>query len=340
MSTGEQVDGSIGLGLLTFAPAELDEFVEAGRFAERLGYQCAYTTESLTDTLAIDEAIALGTSRLQVGSFVALSYLRHPIIAAQGAATIQDLSGGRFTLGIGLGHRVRNEALGIEAGAPSTDLSDYVTSVRAVLEGRGRERYPELPPQVYQGETLEFRVPKHPVPILTAAVGPRMARVGGSVADGLMLYMQPRHGLEEIRREACAGAEEAGRDPSALELHLGMHAFVADDHELALEKARGSLAYWVGLSAYNQRIAATGFEDEARELKEAFQRDDMDGLTARIPDELVRQFCLVGTPDECREQLRGFYDQGVDLVAIMPDPVAPGETYPAAVKRTLEALQP
>jgi 5,10-methylenetetrahydromethanopterin reductase len=137
----------LGVALITFAPARTQDFVTLGRRAEEAGYAACYTTESLTDTLSIDLAILLGTSRIRVGSYVAVSYLRHPIIAAQMAVTASDLSGGRFVLGLGLGHRTRLSALGVASGTPSVDLPAYVTDVKAVLDGRGRERYPDLPPQ-------------------------------------------------------------------------------------------------------------------------------------------------------------------------------------------------
>ena len=153
-----------GIVLLTFAPARTADLVALGRAAEDAGHAACYTTESLTDTLSIDLAILLGTSRIRVGSYVSISYLRHPVVAAQMAVTAADLSGGRFVLGVGLGHRVRVEALGVPVGRPSTDLPAYVRDVKAVLEGRGRERCPDLPPQEYQGRLLDFRRPEHPVP--------------------------------------------------------------------------------------------------------------------------------------------------------------------------------
>src|SRR3954465_12792710 len=88
---GEEPMAEVGVALLTFAPARTQDFVTLGRCAEDEGYAACYTTESLTDTLSIDLAILLGTSRIRVGSFVTISYLRHPVIAAQMATTASDL---------------------------------------------------------------------------------------------------------------------------------------------------------------------------------------------------------------------------------------------------------
>lgn len=331
-------DHPVGLGLLTFADATIDELVEAARFAETRGFDRVDTIESLTDTLAIDLAIACGTREIGVGSFVGISYLRHPVITAQAAVVISEVSKGRFSLGLGIGHKVRNKALGIQVGVPKDDLRYYVGAVRALLNGSGRELYADLPPQHYRGELLQFRVSQYDVPILTAAVGPRMAEVGGAIADGLMLYLQPRTGLAEMREATRRGAQLRPGAETAPELHLGVHAFVADDEELALDQARATLAYWVGMTAYNQRIASTGFPQEAKRIRDAYLADDQERLNASITDEIVREFCIVGAPDECRKQIAAFYEHGADHVTVIPDPVSPGERYTAAVRRVTDAL--
>ena len=135
--------GGLGFAIFTFADLPFAAMGEVARMAEDLGYERVYTTESLTDTLACDMLIALRTRRIVVGSSIAIIYLRHPVIAALAAATISDLSGGRFILGLGLGHEVRNRALGVKAGSPREDLRRYVTEVRGILEGR--PVYPDLP---------------------------------------------------------------------------------------------------------------------------------------------------------------------------------------------------
>lgn len=306
----------LGVALLTFADAPLKELVELGRHAEDLGYTHCYTTESLTDTLAIDLAIALRTERIRVGSFVAISYLRHPVIAAQAAVTISELSGGRFVLGVGLGHRVRVEALGVPVGDPPDDL----------------------PVQTYQGVELDFRTSAYRVPVHAAALGPRMAEAAASVADGLMVYLMPRAGMADLARAAERGARSADR-PTPVPLDLALHAFVHDDLDVARDAARASLAYWVGLPAYNAALARAGYRAEAAEARAAFAAGDQARLAAAISDRLIDEYCLVGPPARCRERLAAWRETGATL-AVMPDPVLPGEEYAPAVRRTLRALAP
>jgi alkanesulfonate monooxygenase SsuD/methylene tetrahydromethanopterin reductase-like flavin-dependent oxidoreductase (luciferase family) len=328
----------IGFSLLTFTDATLDELVELAQLGERLGYERVYTTESLTDTLSIDLAIAARTERIVVGSSVALAPLRHPVIAAEAAATISELSGGRFILGLGLGHEIRNRAFGLSTGPPAKYLREYVEAVRAVLGGQGRAYYSALPPQSYQGVGLDFRRTRFEVPIYTAAVGPRMTALAGAIADGMLIYLVPRGGLARARSTMEAGAVEAGRDPSAVELNVGVHVFCSEDEALARDKARGSLAYWVGLGAYNDSLRRSGFAEEADEIRAAFTRGDREALHAAITDAVIDEFCVVGSPAQCHEALQTFKRAGVDFLSITPNPVEPGESYTVAVRRTLEQL--
>jgi 5,10-methylenetetrahydromethanopterin reductase len=327
-----------GVALPTFVPARTCEFVELARAAEDAGYAAFYTTESLTDTLSIDLAMLLGTSRIRVGSCVAISYLRHPVIAAQMAVTAADLSGGRFVLGLGLGHKVRLAALGVEVGRPSEDLPAYVRDVKAVLEGRGRERYPDLPPQFYQGELLDFRLPEHPVPVYTAAVGPKMAEAGAMVSDGVMAWLVPRSGLAVLAAATARAGERTGRPAPVVEATV--HAFVTDDLAAARDAARASLGYWVGLPSYNSALARAGYEAEAAAIAAAFAADDQAGLRAAISDRLVDEYCLVGPPERCREQLAAWHDTDAATVAVVPHPVQDAEGYVPGVRRAIAQLAP
>lgn len=328
----------LGVALATFAPARTRDFVALGEWAEELGYDACYTTESLTDTLSIDLAILLATSRIRVGSYIAVSYLRHPVIAAQMAVTASDLSGGRFVLGVGLGHPVRLAALGVAVGRPSIDLVEYVRDVKAVLGGRGRERYPDLPPQTYRDELLDFRRPEHPVPVYTAAVGARMAEAGATVSDGVMAWLVPRSAIGGLTEATSRVGERTGR--AAPRVEAAVHAFVAEDLPAAREAARAALGYWVGLPSYNRALAGAGHEAEAAAIAAAFRDGDQARLRAAISDRLIDEYCLVGPPVRCQEQLTAWHGTGVATVAVVPHPVGPEESYVEGVRRSLEALAP
>ncbi len=327
----------LGFCLLSFIDMPIAEMGEVAKEAEEAGYDRAYTTESLTDSLAIHMVMAMKTSRIVVGSFIAIIYHRHPHIAAQAAVAISEISGGRYILGLGLGHPPRVEGMGMKMGKPREDMRKYLTEVRGLLEGR---LVYDLPPQTYQGEELRFRLPEKRVPVYSAAVGERMTELGGELSDGLMLYMLPLSRMGRILEARDRGARAAGRKPSGVEINLGIHTFLSNDLEGAREKARETLTYWLALPAYNASIRESGYEREAEALREAFGRGDQKALRAAITDEIIDEFCLVGPAGRCRERLDAFREKGVDVPVLMIDPAEPGEDYPHAMRRTLRGLAP
>lgn len=328
----------IGFELLTFAPVSFDDMTALAKRGEDLGYDRVYTSESLTDTLAVDMAILTRTERIVAVSAVSVIYLRHPLISALSATAMSDVSGGRFVLGLGVGHKVRVEAVGVQPGKPLEDVRNYIGAVRGLFDG---ERvYPDLPLQTYQGRPLQIRRPTAPVPIHLGAVGPRMTELGGEIADGLILQLVPFAGLAAMRERIGVGAARAGRPASEVEMGLIVHTLVADDVELARAKAREALTYWVGLPGYNNSIRSSGYAEEADAIRAAFLRGDQEGIRAGLTDALLDEFCLLGPPGRCREQLARLRESGVDMPILKPDPVLDGESYGEAVERTLVALAP
>ena len=327
----------LGFWLLTFADISFKGLGEVSRLGEELGYARVYTTESLTDTLAINQLMASYTSKIEIGSSVAIIYLRHASMAAQGAVAINEISDGRYILGLGLGHPPRIRAMGIEPGNPIKDMRKYVREVKGVLEGE--PVYP-LPVQTYQGKELKFRRSNYPVRLYIAAVGLKMTELGGEIADGLLPYMVPLSRMGAYLEAKDRGVTRADRNPRDVEVDLGLHTFLCDDLTLAREAARQTLTYWLGLPAYNNSIRESGYEQEAESIKRAFERGDQIALRDGITDAIIDEFCLVGPPERCRERLAAFYDAGVDMPALMIDPVLAGESYQDAVERTLRALAP
>ena len=327
----------LGFWLLTFADISIKGLGEVSRLGEDLGYDRVYTTESLTDTLAINQLMATYTSRIEIGSSVAIIYLRHASMAAQGAAAISEISGGRYILGLGLGHPPRIRAMGIEPGNPLEDMRKYIGEVKGVLAGESV--YP-LPVQTYQGEELKFRRSAHPVRVYMAAVGPQMTSLGGEIADGLLPYMVPLSRMGAYLEARDEGAARASRNPRDIEIDLGIHTFLCDDLALARDAARKTLTYWLGLPAYNASIRESGYEQEAEHLRNAFEQGDQIALRDGITDAIIDEFCLVGPPERCRERLAAFLEAGVDMPALMIDPVFADEGYQEAVERTLKALAP
>jgi 5,10-methylenetetrahydromethanopterin reductase len=324
--------------MVTFPPISFQEMGDVAQHADELGWDRMYTSESLTDTLTIDTYLAARTKRMRIGSGVALIYYRHPLITAQAATTISDISGGRFILGLGLGHLPRNHAMGVGFGKPLADMRAYVAALRGLMAGD--DVYPDLPLQTYEGRPLKIKQPQHRVPISIAAVGPNMTELAGEIADGVNLYLAPVSRIAAVRERIAAGAKRADRDPGEIEVKLAIHMLLSDDLEAAREKARRALTYWVGLPSYNASIAEAGFEGEAAAIRFAFLAGDQDAMCAAMTDPLLDEFAVLGPAARCRERIAAMRDAGVDVPIMQIDAVLPGESFREALDRTLEGLAP
>src|SRR5215467_13231430 len=153
------------------APAEI--LAWAGR-AEALGFSGVFIPESFNDSLAYAQAVASVTTRLPVGTGITNVYLRHPTLLAQQAAAVQEFSGGRLLLGLGVGHRVVNQSLGIDMGDPLRKMRAVIETLRGGWTKGPFQPRPEPPPR-----------------ILAAALASTMIELAGELADGVIFNLFP-----------------------------------------------------------------------------------------------------------------------------------------------------
>src|SRR5437867_10143034 len=147
----------IALGLMPLRDASPRAGVAWAERAEALGFEAVFISESYGDSLAYAEAVALATDHLRVGTAITNVYLRQPTLLAEQAAAVQEFSGGRLLLGLGVGHRVVNEPLGIDMSDPLGKMRDVIVALRAAWAKGPHQPRPVVPPKV-----------------LAAALAPRM----------------------------------------------------------------------------------------------------------------------------------------------------------------------
>ena len=178
----------LGVVLSTATEAPPKEFVELGKLAEDRGFAALLVNEGRGDALACAEAIALATSRIQVGTNIANIYFRHPFLAAMTAWTIAELSDGRLVLGLGVSHRPLIESLGMKMDQPRAYMRSYVQTLKKALGGEST------------GAFFRPRASQHHVPVYVASVTAETAAVGGEEADGIMPFLPARTYLPTLMR--------------------------------------------------------------------------------------------------------------------------------------------
>jgi len=297
---------------------------ELAREAEDLGYTDAWTAEtSGPDAFSVAAAVAMTTTEMRLGCAVVPVYTRPPALLAMSALAVQQASDGRFCLGIGASSPVIVGGwMGQKFERPLTRTRETIEVVRAALAGEKVK---------YQGETLavaSFRLdaaPERAIPIYLAALGPKMLGLANEMADGVALYLATEEGIR-IARAACPGKEIVER--------------IMCCPDEPVEEVRNLLRWlmtpYLAVPAYNNFIAAQGYDDVAKSVMDAWTTGDREGARDAIPDELVDKLVLIGPAGACKERLAELRAAGLDT-PILGFVSASG---PDAVDKAFRAMAP
>ena len=262
------------------------------------------------------------TRRVLLGTGVMPVFSRPPLVIAQTAATLDDLSGGRFVLGLGAGARRPTERwFGTRWSDPFARLQAAVAAVRAVAAG-----------QEVDGFTLAFPPVRSRPPVLLAALNPRMLALAGRLADGVLLNWLPLDAVPDAVARVRKAATEAGRDPAEVVVAGYIRACVGDPGELA-DDLRPQVLTYLQLPAYAAMLRRYGNADVDRVAAAA--PEERAGL---VSDRTVDELVATGTADQVAGRLEAYRQAGVDLPVLYPLPA--GEHPAARVLATLSALAP
>jgi probable F420-dependent oxidoreductase len=313
------------LGIAFSGGASPSEIVDCVKLAEQLGYESAWVAEGHGgDQFAVLAACARETSRIELGTGITSVFVRTAPTIAMAAATVDDVSGGRFILGIGSSHKVQVEAEhGVAYGKPLTRTRETVAIIRALLRD-GRVEY--------RGDTIRIEhfdlwfTPRRPeIPIYLSAVFEKMTELCGEIADGVILTRSSLGTAAKVRQALAAGAARTGRDHSRIAVTSLLPTVVADSRREALDALRPGLAFYAGFfPRYNRLMAEHGFVEEAAAIAEAWSRGDRAAAERAVSDAMIDASSIAGTPEECRERIETYRQSGIDLPILSPFARGPG----------------
>jgi len=299
---------------LPFAGVPLAEHEPLVRRAEAAGYHDLWTGETNGPDGFTPLALAAAwTSRMRLGTGVVNPYTRGPAVLAQHAAALADASGGRFVLGLGASSNVIVERWNERPfEKPLSRLRETVPVLREVLSG-GRG------PGGFRLETP----PARPVPIVLAALRDRMLRLGGELADGTFTNFLPLSSAEHVVARVREGEAAAGRGET--EVVCRFFCIPGD----GLDTARFMFSAYATVPVYEAFFRGLGWGEAIDPMVAAWRGGDRKAALGAVPDELVREIFVFGSPDEMRERLGEYAARGITTLVLTP--IAPPDALPALV---------
>ncbi len=303
--------------------------------AETLGYDGLWLGE-LWGTSSVVQLtdIAVRTDTVELGTAIVNVYSRTPAVLAMTAATLAEVSDGRFRLGVGTSTKKAIEDLhGMEWNDPNPVRRAHET-IELTSKFLGDDGRVEYDGEIFS--VRDFPSLDADVPIYHAALGPANRRVVARLCDGWIPHNIPFPDLDDAFAYIADQAEEVGRD-DAIDVAPYVPAAVDDDSEAAKNAIRGHVAYYVGNGRGYERAVAQRFPTNAAAIAEAWRNGDREAATANVTDEMVAALGVAGTPEQAREQLRTVSD--IDCIT-RPIVTIPSNADEKMAERTIEALAP
>jgi F420-dependent oxidoreductase-like protein len=300
------------------------------KHAESLGYDSAWTAEAWgNDAVTTATWVAAQTTKLKVGTAIMQMPARSPAMTAMTATTLNQLSEGRFMLGLGpSGPQVVEGWHGVPYGKPLARTKEYIEIIRKIW---AREE-----PLTFQGEhysipctgegTTNLGKPLKSIlhgdpsiPIYTASISPNGLACAAEVADGVIPMMYDPERYSELLQPSFEKgfAKAAGEKSLAnFDVMVGVTVIVSDDVEKAMMPVKANIAQYVGgmgardKNFYNDYAKRMGFVEAAEEIQNLFLSGKKAEAIAAVPNELVDAVHLVGPEGKIRERLQAWKEAG------------------------------
>ncbi len=321
--------------MLGYAAGKMNLPLELVQEADRLGIYAVWTSEAYGSD-AISPLAWLGalTNRLKLGTAIMQIPGRTPANAAMTAMTLQQISNGRFLMGLGLsGPQVVEGWHGLSYAKPLTRTREYVAIVRTIFK---REELLTFDGQLYTlpydgpdatglGKPLKSTLEATPdIPIYLAAIGPKNVALAAEIADGwLPIFFSPQKYDKIYKTSIEEGLKRSGKSPADFDIAPSVSVVIDDDLEVCYNALRPMLALYIGgmgarnRNFYNDLAARYGYEDAAAEIQELYLAGRKGEAMMAVPGELIDEVALAGPKARIRERLSTWQNSPVTTLNLM-----------------------
>jgi probable F420-dependent oxidoreductase len=304
---------------------------------EEMSFDAAFSVETAHDPF-LPLAVAAGvTSRMGLGTGIAVAFARNPMTVAVLGSDLHRLTEGRFILGLGSQIKAHiTRRFSMPWSQPAARMREFVTAVRSIwacwdngapLSFNGDfYNYSLMSPKFNPGPN-PFGAPR----VFISAVGPEMIRAATAVADGMFVhgFTTPRYLAEITRPAVLSGLDEADRSRNSFELSQPIFVITGSAESIAkqTDDVRRQIAFYGSTPAYRPVLAHHGWGDLADRLNDGSKRGDWEAMAASIDDEVVHTFAIVAKPQDVATEIVRRYAGLLDRVQLTVDSIDDGPMW-------------
>jgi len=263
------------------------------------------------ENFAMLSAVSART-KSKIGSSIINIYSRSPSLIAMGAATIDTISNQRLTLGLGTSSVPIIQGLhGYRFEKPLRRMKETVEIIRLALSGKKIDYTGEI--FSLRGFTLLVKPPRQHIPIYIAAINQKMTELTWAIGDGVIFYLRP---ITEMKQTIAKMQKKR-----TIDVACQLITSVSEDGDLAKERVRKTLAFYISVGEiYRKFLAENGFKKETDNIYQEYLKSGLKSNHEQIPDSMLESLTISGSPQECKKQLRRFYDAGITHPIIQFNP--------------------
>ena len=248
-----------------------------------------------------------------IGSSIINIYSRSPSLIAMGASTIDIISSGRLILGLGTSSvPIVEDFHGNSFESPVQRMKEYVEIIRMALRGQKIN---------YSGKIFslkDFSLLTKPIrkeiPIYLAAINHKMVEMTWDIADGVIFYLRPKNEM----KNTISIMQKRKKIDTTLQIITCVH----NDDEKARNRAKKTLSFYIAVGKiYREFLQSTGYSDETQIIYDEYKKAGLNGLEKFVPEKMLDDLCIAGTPDIAMKKLNSFREIGIDLPIIQFNPI-------------------
>jgi probable F420-dependent oxidoreductase len=272
--------------------------------AGKSGVEGLWLTQNVNgrDTRMVLAAMAAGVSDVSIGTAVLPAYMSPPAVMAQTALSLDEISGNRFILGLGRGHRIFGEwMLGGKYSGSVESMREYLTIVTSMI----REGTASLSGSAYDARVGYMAPRRAELPVYVGATGPRMLELAGELADGVIMWMcTPWYLRDVVLPRLRAGWERRPGGHDGFSVVVMMPAAASPDLDEDRGSGRSRLGGYLRLENYHKQLIANGFADDVK--------------AQRASDAMIDKLCAIGSAEQIQERIAEYQEAGATEIALIP----------------------